>query len=127
MIYSGPKFEAPVIDYLSWVLARRGYNDDDQVYIDAANPTNAITYGDLVYLTKHIGCGLRELEGVGAHGAGKDIVMIYATNQVLKFCLKTDLRLCIRFQFCRLFAQVEFILPLLQTSRRMKLYINSSY
>jgi hypothetical protein len=127
MIYSGPKFEAPVIDYLSWVLARRGYKDDDQVYIDAANPTNAITYRDLVYLTKHMGRGLRELEGIGAHGEGKDIVIIYATNQVLKLCLKTHLRLCIPFQFCRLFARVEFILPLLQTSRRMKLYTNSSY
>lgn len=88
MIYSGPKFEAPIVDYLTWALARRGYNDDDEIYIDAANPINSITYGELVYLTQHIGHGLREFEGIGAHGAGTDVVMIYATNQVTSLFMK---------------------------------------
>jgi acyl-CoA synthetase (AMP-forming)/AMP-acid ligase II len=82
MIYSGPKFDGPNIDYLSWLLARRGYRDDSEVFVDAADPANRISYAELVDLTKRLGQGLRELEGIGAHGAGKDVVIVYSENQV---------------------------------------------
>jgi len=82
MIYSGPKFEAPGIDYLSWLLERRGYKDETKVFIDAHNPSNAITYRELVDLTKMIAHGLREVEGIGANGPGNDVVMVYSSNQV---------------------------------------------
>jgi|SRR5277367_1797319 acyl-CoA synthetase (AMP-forming)/AMP-acid ligase II len=82
MIYSGPKFDGPNIDYLSWLLARRGYRDRSEVFVDAADPANCITYAELVDLTKRIGQGLREVEGIGAHGAGKDVVIVYSENQV---------------------------------------------
>jgi hypothetical protein len=82
MIYSGPKFESPNIDYLSWLLARRGYADDSKVFVDPADPSNAITYSELVYLTTRIGRGLRELEDIGANSAGKEVVMVYSENQV---------------------------------------------
>jgi len=50
--------------------------------VDAADPANNITYAELVDLTKHIGQGLRESEGIGASGAGKDVVVVYSENQV---------------------------------------------
>src|SRR5947207_3279091 len=65
MIFSGPKFEGPNIDYLSWLLARRSYKDDSELFVDAQDASNAISYGELVDLTKRIGQVLREL-GVGA-------------------------------------------------------------
>jgi hypothetical protein len=82
MIFSGPKFETPNVDYLSWLLARRSYKDDSEIFIDAEDPSNLIKYGDLVNLTKCIGRGLREREGVGENGPGKDVVMMYTGNQV---------------------------------------------
>jgi acyl-CoA synthetase (AMP-forming)/AMP-acid ligase II len=89
MIFSGPKFQAPHIDYLSWLLARRSYLDDSEIFIDAHDSSNSITYGELVNLTKRIGQGLREI-GIGANGLGKDVVMVYSPNQVIllfTFCL----------------------------------------
>ena len=82
MIYSGPKFDGQNIDYLSWLLARRGYRDESEVFVDAADATNRITYADLVDLTKRIGQGLRHDESVGAREAGKDVVIVYSENQV---------------------------------------------
>lgn len=82
MIYSGPKFDCPNIDYLSWLLARRGYCDESKIFVDAAHPANRVTYAELVDLTKRIGQGLREVEGIGAHEAGKDVVIVYSENQV---------------------------------------------
>jgi acyl-CoA synthetase (AMP-forming)/AMP-acid ligase II len=81
-IYSGPKFKGPDVDYLSWLLARRKYKDDTKIYIDTQDLSNAITYKELVDLTKRIGRGLREYEGIGAEGRGKDVVMVYSANQV---------------------------------------------
>jgi len=82
MIYWGPKFDGPNIGYLSWLLARRNYRDESEVFVDAADPANRITYADLVDLTKRIGQGLREFEAIGAHGSGKDVVIVYSENQV---------------------------------------------
>lgn len=82
MIYTGSKFNVPAQDFLSWALSRRGYADDDEIYIDASNPSNSITYKELLYLTKHIARGLRELEGIGKHSSGQDVVMVYSTDQV---------------------------------------------
>lgn len=82
MIYSGPKFDCPNIDYLSWLLARRGYYDESEIFVDAANPANRVTYAELVDLTKRSGQGLREVEGIGGAEAGKDVVIVYSENQV---------------------------------------------
>jgi len=80
--YSGPKFKGPDVDYLSWLLARRSYKDDSKIYLDTQDLNNAITYKELLALTKHIGRGLREYEGIGSEGRGKDVVMVYSANQV---------------------------------------------
>jgi len=82
MIYSGPKFDGPNTDYLRWLLARRGYRDDSEVFVDAADPANRISYAEFVLLKKSLGQGLREFESIGSHGAGKDVVIVYSENQV---------------------------------------------
>lgn len=128
MIYSGPKFKSPRKDFLSWALSRRGYADDDEIYIEAENPSNLIAYKELIYLTKHIARGLRELEGIGQNGAGKDIVMVYSTSEVLPICkLILTFRLCILFQFYRLLVPGESMRPLVLIMLPMTLLINSSW
>lgn len=110
MIFSGPKFRAPRIDYLSWLLARRSYHDDSEIFIDAHDPNNAITYGELVDLTKRIGQGLREI-GIGANGLGKDVVMVFSPNQVIpSISFFAYSRLCILFALLRVSAPAAFIL-----------------
>jgi hypothetical protein len=43
------------VDYLTWLLARRSCDDESEIFIDAQDATNAITYGELVDLTQRIG------------------------------------------------------------------------
>ena len=127
MIFSGPKFEGPNIDYLSWLLARRSYKDDSEIFVDAQDASNAISYGELVDLTKRIGQGLREL-GVGANGIGKDVVMVYSQNQVVgSFWLTYLRRSCIQCVLPRVSVRVVSIPRQVQTLLPMKRRINSSW
>jgi hypothetical protein len=78
--------DVPVIDFLTWFFERQllKSKDTDELFIDAETPKNYITRGRAKELAQKIGYSLREIEGIGANGAGKDVVSMYSSNQVTR-------------------------------------------
>ena len=55
--------------------------DDIVLHVEAANPSNRITKGDLRNLTQYIAHGLRQHYGLGADGPNKDVVTVISYGQ----------------------------------------------
>ena len=55
--------------------------DDIVLHLEAANPSNQITKGDLRDLTQRIAHGLRQNYGIGANGLNKDVVTVISYGQ----------------------------------------------
>jgi acyl-CoA synthetase (AMP-forming)/AMP-acid ligase II len=70
------------LDYLSFLLDRGLYRDGDEIYIDADDPSNFVTFKELISLTKQVAYSLRTKEGIGANGIGEDTVGMFSSNQV---------------------------------------------
>jgi 4-coumarate--CoA ligase len=74
--------DIPAVDLLTFLFSRTPFKDDDPIWINPANPANHVTLAQARDLTHRIGWSYRRL-GVGAQGAGRDIVLTYVENQVM--------------------------------------------
>jgi len=85
MVIKGCDVEVSPRDYLTWFFERQllPCNDTDELFIDADNPEDVITRGEAKEYAQRIGYALRNEEGIGANGAGRDVVTMFSTNQVL--------------------------------------------
>lgn len=54
-----------------WCLAHEG----TQIHVDAANPSNSVTKAEARTLVKRVAHLLRDRYGIGASGAGRDVVL----------------------------------------------------
>ena len=83
MIHKTFTADFPKIDYLTWLFRQRVYyENDDPVFVDTESPSNFVTYGEMLDSSQRIARSLREVEGIGINGPGKDVVVMYSTNQV---------------------------------------------
>ncbi|OCB89395.1 acetyl-CoA synthetase-like protein [Sanghuangporus baumii] len=82
MIFTSPRppFNVPKKDILSYMFVEDDWKHgwEKQLYIDAEDPSQFVTAGQLLSLTKRIGRGLRECAGVRTG----DVVLLSATNSV---------------------------------------------
>jgi 4-coumarate--CoA ligase len=58
-------------------------NEDTLIHCDAADPSNGFTKSQARELTKEVAYGLRHTFGIGAKGAGKDVVICISSGQTL--------------------------------------------
>ena len=56
---------------------------DEELFIDAEHPECVITREDAKTYAQQIARTLRDVDGIGAEGPGKDVIAMYSTNQVL--------------------------------------------
>jgi hypothetical protein len=84
MVQKSFDIDIPQMDYLTWFFERKllKCDDDDELFIVAEFPQNAITRGQAKDLAQRIGYSLREVEGIGADGPGEDVVAMFSSNQV---------------------------------------------
>jgi hypothetical protein len=76
--------EVPRLDYLTWFFEREIVKPkNEELFIDAEHPENVITREDAKTYAQQIARTLRDVEGIGAEGPGKDVIAMYSTNQVL--------------------------------------------
>jgi len=72
------------ITYLTWFFEREIVKPkDEELFIDAKPPEYVITREDAKMYTQQIALMLRDVEGIGAQGPGKDVIAMYSNNQVL--------------------------------------------
>ncbi|KAH8888089.1 4-coumarate-CoA ligase [Thozetella sp. PMI_491] len=78
-------YEIDDIDLLSLIFdSPKCQSDEDTIlHVEAALPSNFVTKSDTRRYTKNIAHILRARYGVGASGAGKDVVVCISTGQVL--------------------------------------------
>ncbi|KAJ7667032.1 4-coumarate-CoA ligase [Mycena rosella] len=86
MLYTGkPTGPIPQLDLLTF-LFDSPYTlaaETTVIHAEAANPSNAITKASARQLTRRMAHTLRERFGIGKNGAGKDIVLVVSTGQIL--------------------------------------------
>jgi hypothetical protein len=84
VIKSSLHVEVPHLDYLTWFFERQIVKPkDEELFIDAEHPEYVITREDAKTYAQQIARTLRDVEGIGAEGPGKDVIAMYSTNQVL--------------------------------------------
>ncbi|KAJ7703171.1 hypothetical protein B0H17DRAFT_1042041 [Mycena rosella] len=86
MLYTGnPTGPIPQLDILSFLFDSPFAlaTETTVIHAEAANPGNAITKASARQLTRRIAHTLRERFGIGGNGAGKDIVLVVSTGQIM--------------------------------------------
>lgn len=78
-------YDLPDIDLLTLLFDSPlvSSTEDTVLHVEAADPNNSITKGQARAYTKRIAYHLRNAFGVGANGAGKDVVVCISSGQVL--------------------------------------------
>lgn len=86
----------PDVDFLTYIFESHAWDGCANLYIDAEDPSNLITWDQCINKFTRIAASLRKL-GIGKAGLGKDVVVIFSSNQVSTtwFQRSVDERLCI--------------------------------
>ena len=109
VVKSTMTYDAPRIDYLTWIFERQlvKARDPDELFIDFEHPQNSISRGAAKQYAQQIAHSLREIEEISLHGEGMDVVAMYSTNNVRFPGVDHQFdRLCIRLRYSLLSAPV---------------------
>ncbi|ETN43152.1 uncharacterized protein HMPREF1541_02310 [Cyphellophora europaea CBS 101466] len=80
-----PWVDIPNLDLLTLLFdsEHAPWPPETVLHVDAKDPTNQLTKASLSTLTRRIAHGLRTNYGIGAHGAGRDVVTVISHGQIL--------------------------------------------
>jgi len=92
-IHSTLHVKVPHLDYLKWFFEHQIVKPkDEELFVDAEHPKHVITREDAKQYVLKIAHTLRDVEGIGADGPGKDVIAMYSSNQALSHLSGTDPR-----------------------------------
>lgn len=78
-------YTIPALDLCSLIYSSPESHSTEStvLHIEAAEPSNCVTKAQARTYTQRVAFGLREAYGIGANGAGKDVVVVISSGQVL--------------------------------------------